>query len=97
MASSRFFSASSSSPFFSSPNFSQTTKHNLHLKTSPFIVKSISSPATNTSLPSVDNFWDWICTEGVISNKSSAVIKPGIVPEGLGLIAQRDISRNEVI
>ncbi|RZC72272.1 hypothetical protein C5167_035433 [Papaver somniferum] len=100
MASSLFFSVSSSSPFLSStikPNFSQTTKHNLHLKTSPFTVKSISSPATNTPLPSVDKFWDWLCKEGVLSNKSSAVIKPGIVPEGLGLIAQRDVSRNEVI
>ncbi|KAI3914719.1 hypothetical protein MKW98_001955 [Papaver atlanticum] len=60
-----------------------------------------SSPATptnsNTVLPAVDKFWDWICNQGVILNKSSAVIKPGIVPEGLGLIAQREISRNEVI
>ncbi|KAI3987708.1 hypothetical protein MKX01_028442 [Papaver californicum] len=102
MASSLFFSIfSSSSPFVSStikPHFSQTTKHNNHPHlTSPFTVKSISSPATNTSLPAVDNFWEWVCSEGVISNKSSSVIKPGTVAEGLGLIAQREISRNEVV
>ncbi|MCL7049449.1 hypothetical protein MKW94_023838 [Papaver nudicaule] len=98
-----FFSFSTSSPLFSSstiikPHFSQT-KHNnnhLHLTSSPFTVKSIATNSTSSS-PAVDNFWEWVSREGVISNKSAGVIKPGIVPEGLGLIAQKDISRNEVV
>jgi len=31
----------------------------------------------------------------VVSSKTPA--KPGVVPQGLGLVAQRDISRNEVV
>eukprot|EP00262_Sarcandra_glabra_P007438 TRINITY_DN2024_c0_g1_i1.p1 TRINITY_DN2024_c0_g1~~TRINITY_DN2024_c0_g1_i1.p1 ORF type:complete len:502 (+),score=84.03 TRINITY_DN2024_c0_g1_i1:67-1506(+) len=44
----------------------------------------------------LENLWQWLCNEGVVTN-SSPIVKPGVVPEGLGLVAQRDISRNEVV
>ncbi|KVH96162.1 fructose-bisphosphate aldolase-lysine N-methyltransferase, chloroplastic [Cynara cardunculus var. scolymus] len=43
----------------------------------------------------VRTFWKWLCDEKVVSSTSPA--KPGTVPEGLGLVAERDIGRNEVI
>ncbi|OVA12221.1 SET domain [Macleaya cordata] len=91
------FSISSSPFFFSSvkPHFSQRKRPTLHL-TVPFTVKSLLSPATDTPSPAVQTFWQWLCDKGVVS-ANSPVVKPGIVPEGLGLIAQRDMSRNEVV
>ncbi|XP_042381226.1 fructose-bisphosphate aldolase-lysine N-methyltransferase, chloroplastic-like [Zingiber officinale] len=44
----------------------------------------------------VADFWQWMSKKGAVS-ASSAVVKPGFVPEGLGLVAQRDIPRNEVV
>jgi [ribulose-bisphosphate carboxylase]-lysine N-methyltransferase len=43
----------------------------------------------------VQTFWQWLSDLGVVSSKTPA--KPGVVPQGLGLVAQRDISRNEVV
>ncbi|PSS28759.1 Ribulose-1,5 bisphosphate carboxylase/oxygenase large subunit N-methyltransferase [Actinidia chinensis var. chinensis] len=43
----------------------------------------------------VQTFWRWFSDEGVITSKCA--VKPGAVPEGLGLVAQRDIARNEVV
>ncbi|KAF5186190.1 [Fructose-bisphosphate aldolase]-lysine N-methyltransferase protein [Thalictrum thalictroides] len=60
------------------------------------LTKSVLSSTTETSSTVLTSFWQWVCDKGVISNKSPS-IKPGIVPEGLGLIAQRNISRNEVV
>ncbi|CAO2829550.1 unnamed protein product [Amaranthus hypochondriacus] len=45
--------------------------------------------------PQVQNFWNWLSNNGIISAKCP--LKPAIVPEGLGLIALKDISRNEVV
>ncbi|KAI4339381.1 hypothetical protein MLD38_024332 [Melastoma candidum] len=45
--------------------------------------------------PTLDTFWDWLRSEGVVTPKTPA--KPALVPEGLGLVATRDIGRNEVV
>ncbi|KAK3027402.1 hypothetical protein RJ639_040200 [Escallonia herrerae] len=54
-------------------------------------------PALNSEPlpPAVETFWKWLSDEKAVSNKSPA--KPGLVQEGLGLVAQRDIARNEVV
>lgn len=62
----------------------------------PLSAKSVASPEIDTSLPpAIHTFWQWLLDEGVISSKTP--VKPGIVPEGLGLVALRDISRNDVV
>lgn len=62
-----------------------------HLKTRSLCVYALqSSPPLE-----VQNFWQWLCDEGVVSAKSP--VRPATVPEGLGLVAQRDIGRNEVV
>ncbi|KAH7857348.1 hypothetical protein Vadar_011592 [Vaccinium darrowii] len=58
------------------------------------VASKILSPESEAP-PAVQTFWKWISGEGVISSKCP--VKPGIVPEGLGLVAQRDIRRNEVV
>ena len=67
----------------------------LHFK-KPLSVTSLQSPELDPSLsPEVHTFWKWLRDEGVVSAKTPA--RPGLVPEGLGLLAQRDIARNEVV
>ncbi|XP_054824632.1 ribulose-1,5 bisphosphate carboxylase/oxygenase large subunit N-methyltransferase, chloroplastic [Prosopis cineraria] len=67
----------------------------LHLR-KPLSAKSLASVEMDTSLsPAIQTFWQWLWEEGVISSKTP--VEPGVVPEGLGLIARRDISRNEVV
>lgn len=67
----------------------------LHLKR-PLPAKSLASLETDISLPpAVQTFWQWLQEEGVVSAKTP--VKPGVVPEGLGLVAVKDISRNEVV
>ncbi|XP_031399658.1 ribulose-1,5 bisphosphate carboxylase/oxygenase large subunit N-methyltransferase, chloroplastic-like isoform X2 [Punica granatum] len=46
--------------------------------------------------PAVQTFWKWMTEEGVISS-STCPLKPAYVPEGLGLIARRDIAEDEII
>ncbi|KAL6983442.1 nicotinamide N-methyltransferase [Sarracenia purpurea var. burkii] len=99
-------SPSSSSSFailsslkFPKPKTFQRTRSILHF-TTPLSVNSIHSPQSDPPPPpppppAVQTFWKWMCDEGVISSKCP--VKPGIVPEGLGLVAQRDIARNEVV
>ncbi|XP_062111382.1 ribulose-1,5 bisphosphate carboxylase/oxygenase large subunit N-methyltransferase, chloroplastic [Humulus lupulus] len=93
--------SSSSSTFLFPPR--TTLRHlcssqsgsNLLLK-KPLSVKPLQSTELDQSLwPEVHTFWKWLRDEGVISTKTPA--RPGVVPEGLGLIAQRDIARNEVV
>ncbi|GMH15292.1 hypothetical protein Nepgr_017133 [Nepenthes gracilis] len=60
----------------------------------PFSVKCFRPPESDPP-PAVQTFWKWLSDERVVSAKSPA--KPGVVPEGLGLIAQRDIAKNEVV
>lgn len=68
----------------------------LHLKRRPFSVTALQSSELDPSLsPEVHTFWKWLWDEGVLSAKTPA--RPGLVPRGLGLIAQRDIARNEVV
>ncbi|KAG2297886.1 hypothetical protein Bca52824_034358 [Brassica carinata] len=52
--------------------------------------------ASTSELPeNVRSFWKWLGDQGVVSGKSAA--EPEAVPEGLGLVARRDIGRNEVV
>lgn len=63
-------------------------------KTHPRAV--LQSRGSATSLPSQSSlvdFSNWLLSRG----GAAPSVKPGPVPEGLGLIAQRDISRNEVV
>ncbi|KAJ4760272.1 Protein-lysine N-methyltransferase EFM1 [Rhynchospora pubera] len=56
----------------------------------------LQSKESATSLPSdasLVDFSNWLLSKGGMAPS----VKPGPVPEGLGLIAQRDISRNEVV
>ena len=62
----------------------------------PALVTSVLSTKTDPQIPqSVQTFWQWLCDEGVVSSKTP--VKPGVVPEGLGLVATRDIAKNEVV
>ncbi|RYR17860.1 hypothetical protein Ahy_B03g062531 isoform A [Arachis hypogaea] len=102
------FSVCSGSSAFLSPCTSHTRCLSLlpkgspllhHIK-KPFSVKSLSSLETQevssvSVSPAVTTFWQWLKEEGVISSKTQ--VKPGVVPEGLGLVATKDISRNEVV
>ncbi|XP_057751543.1 ribulose-1,5 bisphosphate carboxylase/oxygenase large subunit N-methyltransferase, chloroplastic [Arachis stenosperma] len=102
------FSVCSGSSAFLSPCTSHTRCLSLlpkgspllhHIK-KPFSVKSLSSLETQevssvSVSPAVTTFWQWLKEEGVISSKTP--VKPGVVPEGLGLVATKDISRNEVV
>ncbi|XP_031399660.1 fructose-bisphosphate aldolase-lysine N-methyltransferase, chloroplastic-like isoform X2 [Punica granatum] len=60
----------------------------------PFSLAPLQS-AAQPPPPPVQEFWSWLRAEGVVSDKTPA--RPGVVLEGLGLVAQRDITRNEVI
>ncbi|KAL5553730.1 hypothetical protein UlMin_041131 [Ulmus minor] len=94
---------SSSSSAFLFPPRTTSLKHfygvpnrpSIHFK-KPLSVKALQSLDCDPSLPQeVQSFWNWLRDEGVVSAKTPA--KPGLVPEGLGLVAQRDIGRNEVV
>lgn len=43
----------------------------------------------------VEDFWQWACQRGAVPRP--IVVNPGFVPQGLGLLAQKDISRNELV
>lgn len=58
--------------------------------------RSVNINAALNSEAKIQEFWKWLCERGVVS-ESSAVVKPAVVREGLGLVAQRDLSRNEVV
>ncbi|CAL9128585.1 unnamed protein product [Musa acuminata var. zebrina] len=62
--------------------------------------RTISTAASQRDPPSaaaVDDFWRWLCEQGAVADSSAATVKPGFVPEGLGLVAQRDLPRKEVV
>ncbi|KAK2434642.1 ribulose-1,5 bisphosphate carboxylase/oxygenase large subunit N-methyltransferase, chloroplastic [Trifolium repens] len=92
------FSGGSVSPFLfhSNKSMSFTPKiPSLQLKR-PISAKSVASVGTDTSLsPAVQTFWKWLQEEGVITAKTP--VKASVVPEGLGLVALKDISRNDVV
>lgn len=60
-----------------------------------FSVTSLHSARTEPPPPEVESFWRWLSEQGVVSPKSP--VRPATVPEGLGLVAQRDIAKNEVV
>ncbi|KAK4403051.1 Ribulose-1,5 bisphosphate carboxylase/oxygenase large subunit N-methyltransferase, chloroplastic [Sesamum angolense] len=67
-----------------------------HFKKRSFSLNSVLSTQTDPNIPqTVQRFWQWLKDEGVVSSKTP--VKPGIVPEGLGLVATRNIGRNEVV
>ncbi|KAG4933691.1 hypothetical protein JHK87_047693 [Glycine soja] len=62
----------------------------------PLSANCVASLETEVSVsPAIDTFWKWLKEEGVVSAKTP--VKPSVVPEGLGLVALKDISRNEVV
>ncbi|KDP41237.1 hypothetical protein JCGZ_15644 [Jatropha curcas] len=67
----------------------------LHLKRPFLITYSVQQSIVSPPSIALQTFWQWLSDQGAVSAKSPA--KPGIVPEGLGLIAERDISKNEVV
>ncbi|KAG5603480.1 hypothetical protein H5410_024972, partial [Solanum commersonii] len=62
----------------------------------PFLINSLQLRELDPKIPQpVQTFWKWLCDEGVVSIKTP--VKPGIVAEGLGLVANRDISKGETV
>ncbi|XP_077224875.1 rubisco methyltransferase family protein [Tasmannia lanceolata] len=97
---SQSFTLSSSSSSSNAFPFRPTPSSLILNKRNPFVkpispLKSLISSDSSPS-PSTQNFWQWLCDKGVVSS-TSPLAKPGIVPEGLGLVAQRNISQNEVV
>ncbi|KAK8627758.1 hypothetical protein V6N13_135360 [Hibiscus sabdariffa] len=92
---STFLHSSTSLKPFSS--FSPKPALSIHFTKKPFSVSptSLHSPPTGDPPPEVQTFWQWFQDQRVVSPKSP--VRPGMVPEGLGLIAKKDISRNEVV
>nr|XP_043606953.1 fructose-bisphosphate aldolase-lysine N-methyltransferase, chloroplastic [Erigeron canadensis] len=88
-----FFSTFLSSPIIN-PHISRpTSTHSYHHR---FNIRCNATTAPSPLLsPAVQTFWKWLSDEKVVSSKSPA--KPGLVSEGLGLVAERDIGRNEVV
>ncbi|XP_057965883.1 ribulose-1,5 bisphosphate carboxylase/oxygenase large subunit N-methyltransferase, chloroplastic-like isoform X2 [Malania oleifera] len=71
----------------------------LRLKAVPSVTSSLE-PSNNTNSapslpPKVQTFWQWLRDEGVVSAKTPAA--PAVVPEGLGLVATRNLARNDVV
>ncbi|KAG5023670.1 hypothetical protein AAZX31_07G211900 [Glycine max] len=90
-----FSACSGSAVLFHSRNSFSSKGSFLHLKR-PLSANCVASLGTEVSVsPAVDTFWQWLKEEGVVSGKTP--VKPGVVPEGLGLVALKDISRNEVV
>uniref|UniRef100_A0A6M2EJN5 [fructose-bisphosphate aldolase]-lysine N-methyltransferase n=1 Tax=Populus davidiana TaxID=266767 RepID=A0A6M2EJN5_9ROSI len=85
-------SLSPSKPFKNSTFF--TKNPSLHFK-KPLSITSFQSPPAAAAAAAVQTFWQWLSDQDVVSAKTPA--RPGLVPHGLGLVAQRDISRNEVV
>lgn len=98
------FSSSTSPPTFVSSSktlkllTSLTKKPSFRLKSRAFAATcSLHSASATTNPPTaqVETFWQWLRDQKVVSPKSP--IRPATVPEGLGLVAQRDIAKNEVV
>ncbi|KAL3654252.1 hypothetical protein CASFOL_003933 [Castilleja foliolosa] len=78
-------------------SFSNTKPSFHHTRKKPYISNSIlTTEKTDPNIPqTVHRFWQWLKDEGVVSAKTP--VKPGVVPEGLGLVATRGIGKNEVV
>ncbi|KAK4715125.1 hypothetical protein R3W88_013463 [Solanum pinnatisectum] len=74
----------------------RTKFQSLHSSPKPFLINSLQLKELDPNIPEpVQTFWKWLCDEGVVSAKTP--VKPGIVPEGLGLVAKRDIAKGETV
>ncbi|XP_027346229.1 ribulose-1,5 bisphosphate carboxylase/oxygenase large subunit N-methyltransferase, chloroplastic [Abrus precatorius] len=91
------FSICSGSAFLShSRSFPFASKGSLLHPKRPLSAKCEASLGTEISVPpAVDTFWQWLKEEGVVSAKTP--VKAGVVHEGIGLVALKDISRNDVV
>ncbi|KAG9451386.1 hypothetical protein H6P81_011351 [Aristolochia fimbriata] len=78
---------------FSSIATGRRGKH-LSLLTGSPNAGNTSADGSNASA-AIDKLWEWLCDKGVVS--SASVVRPALVPEGVGLVAQRNLSRNEVL
>ncbi|KAJ8547963.1 hypothetical protein K7X08_021199 [Anisodus acutangulus] len=75
---------------------SRTKFQTLHSSQKPFLINSLQLTELDPKIPQpVQTFWKWLCDEGVVTAKTP--VKPGVVPEGLGLVATRDISEGETV
>ncbi|KAM3304277.1 ribulose-1,5 bisphosphate carboxylase/oxygenase large subunit N-methyltransferase [Capsicum chacoense] len=74
----------------------RTKFQTLHSSQKPFLISSLKFEQLDPKIPQqVQTFWNWLCDEGVVSIKTP--VKPAIVPEGLGLVAKRDIAKGETV
>ncbi|KAL2546727.1 [Fructose-bisphosphate aldolase]-lysine N-methyltransferase [Forsythia ovata] len=77
-------------------SFLKSNSSCIYLKKTPLSVNSVLSIETDPKIPqTVQTFWQWLKDEGVVSAKTP--VRPGLVPEGLGLVATRDVAKNEVV
>ncbi|KAK3222976.1 hypothetical protein Dsin_010001 [Dipteronia sinensis] len=94
-------SSSSSSAFFSCTKPLKTLssfayKPLLALKNKAFSVTSLHSTTSNPSPPpELQTFWQWLFDQGMVSTKSP--VRLATISEGLGLVAQKDIGKNDVV
>ncbi|KAK4758836.1 hypothetical protein SAY87_020137 [Trapa incisa] len=84
--------------FFTSPTktFNPITAKPRHTSPSlrPFSLTPLQSAAQPPS-QAVQEFWSWLRAEGLVSDKTST--RPGVVQQGLGLVAQRNIGHKEIV
>ncbi|XP_072977141.1 ribulose-1,5 bisphosphate carboxylase/oxygenase large subunit N-methyltransferase, chloroplastic [Typha angustifolia] len=96
MASLRLFSPPPSS---SSPFFSNSPARSLSLQSRSISAHALLRTHQTPTFPSestLQEFSQWLSTRGAV-NSSSLPVKPSIVPEGLGLVAERNLPQNEVV
>ncbi|XP_021747145.1 fructose-bisphosphate aldolase-lysine N-methyltransferase, chloroplastic-like [Chenopodium quinoa] len=85
---------SSKSSFFTPFKTTLNSKPHFPTLRNPLSIRCFRPPETDTP-PELKKFWGWLSDKGIVSAKCP--VKPGIVTEGLGLVAQKDIARNEVV
>lgn len=77
-------------------SFKSTFNSNPHFSIPSLTIKKPFSIRCSRDPPSeIHKFWDWLSNKGIISAKCP--LKPAIVSQGLGLIALKDIAKNEVV
>lgn len=89
----------------SNPNIFTSFRHPTSLKTpiKLFRTKTFRLNCVNTApkvLPTQEDIrylWQWLSEKGGISSSSSTLVRPEFVPERLGLVAQTNISRGQVV
>ncbi|KAL8161497.1 hypothetical protein V2J09_012986 [Rumex salicifolius] len=74
-------------PPWANPNPKPKPRTHLHA--------SCFRPPESSIPPAMETFWHWASQNGIISAKCP--VMPGLVPEGLGLVAQKDMDQNEVV